>query len=118
MCEKNGSHGDRDSCGGVGDEFYDLSLQHIEINKVSSPTITGQPPSAKLNGGGKGQNGTAHLNGKGLPEPSSLQKKCCCQLKMIHFLCVVIIAVWGLLSLPIIFYHLPSDEVCFNPACL
>ena len=34
-----------------------------------------------------------------------------CKLKVVHILVVVVAAVWALLSLPIIFYHLPVEEV-------
>ena len=41
-----------------------------------------------------------------------------CQLKMVHILMVLVAAVWGLLSLPIIFYHLPPEEVSINATWL
>ncbi len=35
-----------------------------------------------------------------------------CKVKVVHILLVVVAVVWGLLMLPIIFYHLPvEDEV-------
>ena len=72
-------------------DHVSISSQLSEAEKVSSPTV-------KMAGYAECKDRTA--NGK---------KRSCLGLKMSHLLCVVIVAVWGLLLLPIIFYHLPPS---------
>ncbi len=98
----------------TGDSEQDADFD----SKVSSPSIVDSPPFSKLSIT-EGKNGTAHLkNGLGASsEPyhdaEPVKKlRCLCRFKMIYVICVVVVAVWGLLSLPIIFYHLPEHKVC------
>ena len=55
------------------------------------------------------------------PELSEkLKEKLCCRSRTkcewleIGCLIAVLAVAWGLLSLPVIFYHLPEDQVCGN----
>lgn len=61
------------------------------------------------------QNGsTAYAAKNPGPESKSSEedakKKYCCRVKMLYVLSVVVFLVWVLLALPIIFYHLPTQD--------
>jgi hypothetical protein len=94
--DEHSESGSTEDSGYTGEE--DPALQQYET-KISSPTSA--TPSTVL------KNGTADLG-------KELQNRCCCacELKMVHFLWLVVVVVWGLLSLPIIFYHIPPVSHC------
>ena len=74
-----------------------ISSQLSDAEKVSSPTVK-LADCAEM---------TEQCKEYGAAEKRSYS--CCLRLRMSHLLCVVIVAVWGLLLLPIVFYHLPPS---------
>ena len=59
------------------------------------------------------QNGSSYVpakDGEGAGSSRDGAKRCC-HFKVAYLLWLVVFIVWGLLLLPIIFYHLPTDEV-------
>ena len=94
---------DREDSGYTGEEDHSLEQYDMKTSSPTTPEGIRIPTPAKLENG--------HLKEKEASQcPHVLQKKCCCELKMIHYLWLVVLAVWVLLSLPVIFYHIPSDS--------
>ena len=69
--------------------------RQLDLGSPTEPAMSADSPQSSLEGAGE----------------NTRWHECCYHVKMAILLCVIV-AVWGLLSLPIIFYHLPMPEVC------
>ena len=95
----------------------------MEVEIIISPAAADEPPGP----GGVGDDEARAQQQDQSPEPAERSHKPMEKLRIISEkksqwlqvggLIAVLAVVWGLLSLPVIFYHLPQDQVCIIILC-